>query len=490
MLLSKLFEGQPDIEIKNIMYDSRDRLDKALFCCLNGLTSDAHKFVDQAIENGAIVIVHSKPLSHYREDIIYICINDIEAIFPELVNKFYDYPSSKLFLIGVTGTNGKTTVSYVAKQLLSYFKPTGYIGTIGVEYGEHHEASAYTTYNLVGSSEFLGRMINHDIESVVMEVSSQGLEQNRVSGMQFDVAVFTNLTHDHLDVHMTMENYYQAKKKLFLSLEYGKPAIINIDDEYGERLSKELVFDALTVSMHKPATYRIANVLLKPMGSTFDLVVDDHVYPISTTLLGDFNVMNLVQAIAIVHQAGIAIDDIVNVVSDIRTINGRMESVDCGQPFSVIVDFAHTPDGFKKIMSYAQSVIEPGKRVIALFGSPGKRDKDKRIKFGKLAEKYCDLAILTEDDNRDELVESICQEIAQGMLSTPFLIIESRVEAIRQALSIARTGDIVLLLGKGIENFIAREFENEPYLGDRLVAIDILNDFMKEKIENEIKQID
>lgn len=483
MLLSDLFEMQPAIEIKGFMLDSRDKIKDSLFCCLSGITNDSHQYVGEAIHNGAIAVVHSKELKEYQDNIIYIRVDDVDEIFPSLINKFYDYPSSKVWLLGVTGTNGKSTVSWLAKNLLQEFKKTGYIGTMGVNYGEFSSETGFTTSDLVSNSEILIDMLKQDVKAVSMEVSSQGLEQNRVAGMSFDVAVFTNLTHDHLDIHLNMENYYQAKKMLFTGLEYGKQAIINIDDEYGARLAKEMVFDPLTVSFVKDATYRIHDVELSASKSKFALTVDKKRYEVETSLLGRFNVMNLTQAIAAVHQAGIEIESILEHVSKIKTIPGRMESVDEGQSFSVIVDFAHTPDGFEKILSFARSVTTAKNRIITVFGSPGKRDKNKRLSFGKITDRYADVIILTEDDNRDELVRDICYEIAKGIENKPYLIIENRYEAIYQALTIAHKGDTVLLLAKGCENFIAREFGDEEYMGDKAVASEILKQF-KEELEN------
>lgn len=484
MLLSELFENQPAIEIDGFMLDSRDKIKNSLFGCLSGLTNDAHQYVNEAISNGAIAIVHSKELKEYQEGIVYIKVDDVNEIFPSIINKFYNNPSSKLWLIGVTGTNGKTTISWIIKQLLDHFKNTGYIGTLGINYGSFSTETAYTTSDLVSNSEILIEMLEHKVEAVSMEVSSQGLEQNRVAGMHFDVALFSNLSHDHLDFHLNMENYYQAKKSLFTSLEYGKPAIINIDDEYGQRLAKELVFDALTISGVQDATYRISDIELKSSHSRFVFTYEDESFEIETSFLGRFNVMNLAQAIAAVHQSGIALEDIVKHVAELENIPGRMESVNEGQDYSVIVDFAHTPDGFEKILTFAKDVTPQDRRIIVVFGSPGKRDKQKRLQFGHITNEYADMIILTEDDNRDELVRDIAYEIAKGITDKPYLIVENRFEAIAQALMLANKGDTVLLLAKGSESFMAREFGNEDYMGDKMAASEILKEFNEEN-ENE-----
>lgn len=485
MDLKDLIEGQPSIEIKNIMYDSREKLESSLFACINGLTNDAHEFVNEAIDNGAIVIVHSEELDSYREEIKYIKVDNVFDVFPDIVNRFYDFPSQKMWVVGVTGTNGKTTVSTLIHEFMNQFKPTGLLGSIKIDYADKTVQSRYTTNDLVNNQKILNEMVDNDIEAVSMEISSQGIEQRRVNGIDFDVAVFTNLTQEHLDFHLSMENYYQAKKKLFTSLEFGKKAIINIDDQYGERLASELVLPVITVGTSESATYQIQNIKLSTRGTTFKLIFQENQYEVETNLLGRFNVINLVQAIAVVHESGVELESLIELAKNITKIEGRMEAIKKGQPFNVIVDFAHTPDGFEKIMSFVRSVSDKENRLIVVFGSPGKRDKSKRSLFGEMVEKYCDLAILTEDDNRDELVLDICHEIARGIKTKPYIIVENRVEAIRQALTLAQKEDTVLLLAKGNETFIAREFENEPYLGDKVVAETILDEIRKELLTDE-----
>ncbi len=304
MLLNQLFSSAKPIEIKQLSSDSRVKTTQSLFFCTFGLVHDSHEFADQAIDNGAVAVVHQRELSHYQEGIEYIKVDNVHETLIETVNRFYDDPSAKMTVIGVTGTNGKSTISLSIKHVLNQFVKTGYIGTISIEYGNVKLPPMLTTPDIIPMVKTLGDMVDVETKAVVIEASSHGLAMDRVKGIHFDQAVFTNLTHDHLDYHGTMENYYLAKKKLFDGLDEAGIAIINIDDDYGARLSKEHSGNQVTYAINSKATYQAKDIQLGKFQSNYTLVYDNQEYLIETDLVARFNIYNSLAIIASLHEAG------------------------------------------------------------------------------------------------------------------------------------------------------------------------------------------
>lgn len=482
MLLNQLFEDAPSIEIQQLMIDSRQKCKDAIFFCLKGLENDGHHYIDMAIQNGAKVIVYSDDITK-KEDVIYIKVNDVTKALNVICNKFYQYPSQKLKMYGVTGTNGKSSVTTLIRNILNPYQKCGYIGTISIEYGNVKLPPLLTTPNVVDLQYYLDAMVKDDVKACALEVSSIGIEQKRVDGIHFDVCVYTNLTHDHLDYHGTIEDYFHAKKKLFDMMHPNSYAIINIDDPYALKMVEDCHANIVTYGINHVADYQACNIQLMADKTVLTLKVNQQEYRIETNLVALFNVYNLLAAISALHKTGLSMDLIIQQLTQLKQIEGRMEKVVLGQPFNVIVDFAHTPDGIEKVMKYAQEITPKERRIIAVFGSAGKRDFKKRIMFGQLADKYCDMIILTEDDPRDEDVFQIAQEIAEGIKKKNHIIIEDRYNAIRQAIEMATANDTILILGKGDEAFIYREFGREEYRGDQNVAKDMIKRYyFKEEI--------
>lgn len=322
-----------------------------------------------------------------------------------------------------------------------------------------------------------------------MEVSSHGLAQKRVDGIDYDVAVFSNFTYDHLDFHGTMENYFEAKSKLFKErLKSDGAAVLNADDPKFEEL-KALCNTKNIVSygIKNPANYRAINVQLGKNGMSFDLVLGpDQVKHVESNLVGEFNLYNLLAAIAAVNESSspVTLDEILEKAKEIPQVAGRMEQIDEGQNFNVIVDFAHTPDGLEKMMQFGQMITKPGGSLIAVFGSAGRRDKAKRKVFGELADQYCNSLFLTEDDPRDEDAREIASEIRQGIQKINSVFVPERYEAIRQAIEAANEGDTVLILGKGDEPFMYRENGRAPWVGDNRAA----RECIRRRLETEAKE--
>ena len=475
MKLSKMIPNTPDIEIKTLFTDSREKVKSGMFFCIKGMMNDGHKFVDDAIMNGAICIVHSDSLKEYHNHIIYLQVDNVLKTLNIVTDIFYDHPSEKMTVYGITGTNGKSSIALTLKNLIDHFEPCGYMGTIAVEYGGMKLSPSLTTPDIIELHETLNEMVKADMKSVAMEVSSHGLEQGRIDAVAFDVAIFTNLTHDHLDFHGTMENYYHAKRKLFQLLTDDGLAIINADDDYGRRLISETEAKVVTYGIENPATYMASDIELFPECSTFTLECYEFKYQVKTNLVAKFNIYNLLAVLAAMHKKGYPLEEIIPLLENIKQIDGRMERIDEGQPFLVIVDYAHTPDGFEQIYEYAKSITPENKKIISVFGSAGKRDLKKRPVLGEISNRYSDMIVLTEEDPRGEDVTQICEEIGKGITTTNYIIIEDRYAAIRQAIEIANTDDTVLVLAKGDETYLSRAFGKEEWMGDDNAARDILH---------------
>lgn len=483
MKLSLMFKNTPDIEVENIMEDSRQRKKNSIFFCCKGLMNDGHRFINQAIKNGAIVIVHSDELLEYHDGITYVRVEDTTASLNKISSIFYGDPSSSLRMFGITGTNGKSSVASLIKDISSKMFSCGYIGTISIEYGDVKLPPLLTTPTVVDLQSTLHDMKNAGIEACALEVSSIGLEQGRVDAVDFDVAIFTNFTHDHLDYHGTMMNYFLAKKSLFDHLDSDKIAITNIDDPQGEAIVKDCGARIYTYGIEKEADYRAKDIQLLADKTIFTLCCFSDEYRIETNLVATFNIYNLLAAIAALHQSGMEIADMLDRLNNIAQIEGRMERLEEGQPFNIVVDFAHTPDGLQKIFEFASKITPVDRRIISVFGSAGKRDTKKRPIFGELADKYCDMIILTEDDPRGENPIEIAEDIASGIKKTNYIIIESRYDAIRQAIEMANIQDTILILGKGDECFMYGEYGREPWMGDHNAAKEVLHKYYFENEE-------
>lgn len=470
MKLSTLFKDAPEIEISGCCIDSRIAQKDEIYFCMNGLVHDGHSFIDEVIAKGVKCIVHHLPLKNMKKGIAYIQVDNVNKTLNRIASQFYETPSKKLKMFGVTGTNGKSTITSIIQDVYSHFKPCGYIGTIAIRYGEINTPPSLTTPDPIFIHHTLSDMVRHKMEACALEVSSHGLELGRVLSVDFDVAIFSNLTYDHLDFHGTLENYYLAKEQLFKQLKPEGIAILNADDLYFERLHAACKARVVSYGIKHNADYRADHIKIDLNGSNFTLYHNKKEYEVSTNLVAMYNIYNLLASIAAICEVGIAIPKLLPHIKEIKQIEGRMERIDEGQLFNVIVDFAHTPDGLEKVFEFAKSITPNGHNIIAVFGSAGKRDIKKRKVFGEIADKYCTNIILTEDDPRDESPKQIANEIREGILNTKNIYIEDRFTAIRQAIESANINDTVLLLGKGDETFMYREFGREPWQGDHHVA--------------------
>lgn len=466
MLLSELFEGQPDIEIKGLCIDSRKAQPGDLFFCLVGLNEDGHRFAGTACEKGAAAVVCSEEIAK-MDGVVYIRTEDVNGELNRVCDLFFGQPSRKMKVFGITGTNGKTTTTSIIRDV--YDRPCGYMGTIAVRYGDVSRIPNLTTPDALEIHENLKDMADYGMEAVSMEVSSHGLAMGRTDSVDFDIVGFTNLSYDHLDYHKTMEAYLDAKAKLFEQMKPEGIAVLNADELTFEELAKRTACPYVTYAIEKEADYRAEDLVLSADGTDFTLVCGGKRYPVRTNLCAKYNIYNLLCAVACMHEAGMELEKIIPRLKEISPIDGRMENIDKGQDFTVIVDYAHTPDGFEKVFAYAKNITPDG-NIYAVFGCAGKRDKVKRKVLGQVAGKYCRKVFVTEEDPRNESAEEIGGMILQGVPEGKGVFIADRQEAIETALTYCRRGDCLLILGKGDEPYMYYEDGRHPWMGDQAAA--------------------
>lgn len=437
----------PDIEINKIAYDSRKVESGDIFVCIKGYQTDGHKYVSSAVEKGAAAVV-AMDKTECSVPVIYV--SDSREALALMSKNYYKNPIENKTLIGITGTNGKTTVTYLIKTICEQQgRIFGLIGTNQNVIGDEIIPAERTTPE---SNELYGlfdRMIKKGADGVVMEVCSHALELHRVGGCEFEVAVFTNLTQDHLDFHGDMENYFLAKKKLFSMC---KNAVVNIDDEYGKRIMPDCNFYSYGIENSK-AKLNGKNVKISASGVDFDLEYEGRMYPVHLCIPGKFSVYNALAALGAAIASGISPEDAAAGLVKAEGVKGRAEVVPTDTDFTVIIDYAHTPDGLENIISTVNE-FKKG-RVITLFGCGGDRDKTKRPVMGKCAGSLSDFVVVTSDNPRSEDPSAIIDDIMPGVIESgcEYVRIENRKDAITWALENAKKDDIIVLAGKGHETY-------------------------------------
>ena len=440
-------ETLANTEISGITCDSRQVKPGFAFVCIKGAKSDGHDFAERAIESGAAVIIAERDLGLRNQ----IVVPDTHAAYADMCANWFGNPAESLKLLGVTGTNGKTSVTYMMKKILEKagYK-VGLIGTIQNMIGDEIIAAHNTTPNAYELNSLFALMKAKGCTYVIMEVSSHALDQSRVYKLNFEAAMFTNLTQDHLDYHITMENYLAAKKKLFRMC---KTAVINSDDKYAAELMKDLDCKIVTYSMNDNSTYSAKGVNYRPASVDYEFVSDSEIGHIKINTGGKFTVYNSLCTAVCAVEIGIPLSTVAAALLELHGVKGRAEVVPTGKDFTVIIDYAHTPDGLKNILSTFRECKK--NRLIAVFGCGGDRDKTKRPIMGNIAAHFSDYAIVTSDNPRTENPSAIIEDILVGMkgAAIPVKVIENRIEAIKFAVSIAKKDDIIVLAGKGHETY-------------------------------------
>lgn len=441
-------------EIEGLSYNSKKAKPRDLFFCLPGEHVDGHEYAQEAVTNGASICVVERRLNI---DTPQIVVHSTEEMIARISNLFYAEPSSKLNIIGVTGTNGKTTVTHLIQKLYeSLGQNCALIGTLGHKYksSDQYMDAKHTTPQAPELQEVLYHINEKCIDNVVMEVSSHSLVQHRVDYVDFNGAILTNLTQDHLDFHITMENYFKAKAELFANLVTGDFAVINNDDNYAPRFLKVIspTVNIYTYAINNNADIMAKNITFGNNGASFICVVDNKEYETNLSMNGMFSVYNVLAAIATAKALGFDIEKSIRILETIQGVAGRFEIVTT-KP-TVIVDYAHTPDGLENVLKAAREITPESGKLICIFGCGGDRDTTKRPKMGQIAESLADKVIITSDNPRSENPQQIITDILAGFKSTNDVIVEpDREMAIKEASRIAKVNDVVLIAGKGHEDY-------------------------------------
>jgi len=451
-------QGDEDLVLQDMTPNSRAVKPGSLFIALRGEAVDGHRFIPEAIRQGAgAVLCETVPQERFSE-VTWIQCRDTKELFPSLAKRFFQDPASRLKLIGVTGTNGKTTTTYLLEHFLAPRGGTLLVGTVEYRLGGRKIPSNNTTPGIFELTALMKEAVDGGLAYGVFEVSSHALKQGRLTGLRFQTAVFTNLTQDHLDYHKTFDDYFDSKKKLFTE-NTPENSLINQDDPYGARLVGELQKSGsrssriVTYSAAAPAYSWASEIVLSLNETRFVWNYQGRKYPIASSLICRHSVYNLLAALTAASLAGIPPEDLVSRVKTFPGVPGRMERPLAGLPFSAFVDYAHSPDALENVLSSVRALIPRGQaRILTIFGCGGDRDRAKRPLMGQCAEKYSDEVFLTSDNPRTEDPEAILDDIA-GALKKPFHRLSDRKQAIETALSAARPGDAVLILGKGHEDY-------------------------------------
>src|SRR5882762_335877 len=449
--------GPVDRPVENIAYDSRRVQRHTMFVALRGEKADGHQFIGHAIDKGASVIVAEREQKDSR--VTSLLVENTRAALADFSAAFYGHPARKLKLAAVTGTNGKTTTTFLIKHICENAGlRCGLIGTVRYEIGERILPAIRTTPESLDLQELLAQIANAGCKAAAMEVSSHALAQERTRGIEWNVAVFTNLTQDHLDFHGTMENYFDAKAKLFTELagqeQKTKPvAIVNIDDRYGQKLLGRLhkSMAVITYGMGSRADFRASNYRAEFTGTSYQLDARGKSYLVRLPLIGRFNVTNSLAALAAATALGVGLREAVLSLAKSPQVPGRLEIVPAKRQFQVFVDYAHTPDALLNVL---KTLRELGpQRLIVVFGCGGNRDREKRPLMGQVVDQNADYAIITSDNPRKEDPDKIIAEVEKGFRGNHFEKITDRAQAISRAIEIAQPRDIVLIAGKGHENY-------------------------------------
>lgn len=438
-----------DLEVSGIAYDSRAVQPGDVFVCIKGFQTDGHKYASAAVANGAVAIIACDTLNMSGVPVFYT--QDTRLALAQMSKAFFGDPLSGIRLVGITGTNGKTTVTYLVKSILEAAgKKVGLIGTNQNMIGGAIIPTERTTPESFELYRIFRQMADAGVQYIVMEVSSHALELHRVGGCSFTVAAFTNLTQDHLDFHGTMEHYYEAKRKLF---DMCENAVINIDDDYGARLTGECTCPTLAYGTDKDAVLKASDIAVTAKGVTYGLEYEGQMYSAHLGIPGKFSVYNSLAALGCALSLGFDAEFCLDALGKAHGVKGRAEVVPTDTDYTVLIDYAHTPDGLENIISTVNAFKTH--HVVTLFGCGGDRDRTKRPKMGLAAGKLSDFLIVTSDNPRSEDPDKIIDDIMPGVLESdcPYVRIENRREAIAFALAHAEAGDIIILAGKGHETY-------------------------------------
>jgi UDP-N-acetylmuramoyl-L-alanyl-D-glutamate--2,6-diaminopimelate ligase len=488
MKLSKIIEGIEylsvdnffDVEIQDIAYDSREVSKGTLFFALTGEKVDGHSFIRDAVKRGAAACVVEEKIETNRVPII--TVHNSREILAHIAPVFFEYPSHHLLVVGITGTNGKTTTSFLTKRILDTAgKRTGIIGTIGCFIGEKKIPLPNTTPESLLIQRIMREMVDSDTEVCIMEVSSHGIKRGRIYGIDFDFGILTNVSRDHLDFHPSYSDYVDTKVSFFKGMKDEATSIINRDDKESIRFLKACSGRSVTYGLEHEADYWGRVVRIENNGMDVSIIHEEEEFSITSPLRGRYNVFNLLPAFTVSHLMGVDIESIKKGINTFTGVPGRSEVVDTTLGFNCIIDYAHTPDALYNLFS-AERELTAG-RLICVFGAGGDRDKGKRSEMGRVAASLCDEIILTSDNPRSEDPEMIISDILKGINGKKPLVEIERKRAIELSLAMAEAGDTVVIAGKGHEDYQEIQGERFPF-NDKEFAKECIVGLEREKNES------
>lgn len=476
--LNELIDCEYDILIKEVEEDSRIKTNQSLFCCIEGLNSDGHQYAKAAVANGAVAVIARKKV---HVSVPVIKVRNTTKAMNNILSNFYDQVDQKLTLIGVTGTDGKTTLSSIIYQLINRFDEGGLIGTNGINCTHFKKDYEFTTPFPKALYSFLNDFYQVGCKYVTMEASSERLMTDRLNELAFKIAIFTNISPDHLNTHQTIDNYVNAKTKLFNLIKDDGYAIINVDDKYSDRFIKAATGKVITYGINNQADIMAKNIKVTEKLLFFTLHAPYGEHQVVSPLSGKFNVYNLMAAITACHLLGFKVEEVIEYVASLEKIEAREVYVDLGQPFKVMIDYAHTANAISNLLEYLKVFVKG--RIIIVIGSGGLRDIGRRIDIGKVVSRASDYVIFTAEDPRTEdplkIINDMLLEVDHDFNN--YEIIIDRESAIKGAINIAKENDLVLIVGKGSEDYMEIGKEYVPYITDKEAAIKYLKEIVKIK---------
>lgn len=456
--LNKLIRCKYNTPIYGVKTNSKDVVKGDLFVAVHGMNIDHHDYIFDAIDKGAVAIISEKEIN---TNIPVIIVKNTNKALKRILEKYYDNIQNEFKFIGITGTDGKTTTSTIISYILEEIFCCANIGTNGLKYKKNKKILDNTTPDSDKLYEYLLELNKLGCKYVSMEVSSEALLHKRVDNIKYNVGIITNITEDHLNIHKSIDNYVKSKSKLFSLIDSNGFAILNIDDKFYNDILKKCKSKVYTYGFNKNSDFRICNDAKMKSSGAFKIIYDEKEFLIEHNFIGTYNIYNLTAAFACTYLLGVEPEYILKRIKELCFIPGRCEKIDFGQDFTIILDYAHTENAIKNILSTFFTIKK--NRIISVTGSAGGREKEKRKKIGKIITKMSDLVIFTEDDPRDEDVLDIIDDMLEEVRTDNFLIVEDRESAIYKAFSIAEKDDIVLILGKGRDNYMAKGKEKIKY---------------------------